>query len=117
VDASSIHDLEESIVRAVTTIGIDIVKSVFQVHGIDPENNVTIHRQLKRRYVTFFQKLPPCLVSKPAIALLVARTQGTRPLRAPDAARQALSSPEGLQRRRSAMPRQRRTWITPQFIG
>jgi hypothetical protein len=28
---------EESIMQAVTTIGIDIVKSVFQVHGIDPE--------------------------------------------------------------------------------
>jgi transposase len=45
--------------QAVTTIGLDIAKSVFQVHGIDAEGKVLIRRQLKRRYVlTFFQKLP-----------------------------------------------------------
>jgi transposase len=49
--------------QAVTTIGLDIAKSVFQVHGIDAEGKVLIRRQLKRRYVlTFFEKLPPCLV-------------------------------------------------------
>ena len=49
--------------EAITTIGLDIAKSVFQVHGIDVEGNVIFRRQLKRRYVlTFFQKLPPCLV-------------------------------------------------------
>ena len=49
--------------QAVTTIGLDIAKSVFQVHGIDAEGKVVIRRQLKRRYVlAFFQKLPPCLV-------------------------------------------------------
>ena len=46
--------------QTVTTIGLDIAKSVFQVHGVDTEGNVVIRRQLKRRYVmTFFQKLPP----------------------------------------------------------
>jgi transposase len=35
--------------QAVTTIGLDIAKSVFQVHGIDAEGNVLIRRQLKRR--------------------------------------------------------------------
>ena len=39
--------------QAVTTIGLDIAKSVFQVHGIDAEGNVLIRRQLKRRYVRF----------------------------------------------------------------
>jgi len=49
--------------QTVTTIGLDIAKSVFQVHGIDAEGNVLIRRRLKRRYVlAFFQKLPPCLV-------------------------------------------------------
>jgi transposase len=49
--------------QAITTIGLDIAKSVFQVHGIDAEGNVLLRRQLKRRYVlAFFQKLPPCLV-------------------------------------------------------
>jgi transposase len=49
--------------QAVTTIGLDIAKSVFQVHGIDAEGRMLICRKLKRRYVlAFFQKLPPCLV-------------------------------------------------------
>ena len=55
--------------QAVTTIGLDIAKSVFQVHGVDAEGNVLIRRQLKRRYVlAFFQKLPPCLVGLEACA-------------------------------------------------
>jgi hypothetical protein len=52
------HDSEELNMQAVTTIGLDIAKSVFQVHGVDAEGRVVIHRQLKRRYVlTFFEKL------------------------------------------------------------
>jgi transposase len=55
--------------QAVTTIGLDIAKSVFQVHGIDAEGKVIIRRKLKRRYVAaFFQKLPPCLVGIEACA-------------------------------------------------
>ena len=55
--------------QAITTIGLDIAKSVFQVHGIDAEGNVILRRQLKRRYIlTFFQKLPPCLVGIEACA-------------------------------------------------
>ena len=55
--------------QAITTIGLDIAKSVFQVHGVDAEGNVVIRRQLKRRYVlAFFQKLPPCLVGIEACA-------------------------------------------------
>jgi transposase len=53
----------------VTTVGLDIAKSVFQVHGIDARGNVIIRRQLKRRYVlAFFQKLPRCLVGIEACA-------------------------------------------------
>ena len=49
--------------QVVTTVGLDIAKSVFQVHGVDAAGQVVIRRQLKRRYVVaFFQKLPPCLV-------------------------------------------------------
>jgi transposase len=45
--------------QAVTTIGLDIAKSVFQIHGVDAEGNVVVRRQLKRRHiVAFFQKLP-----------------------------------------------------------
>ena len=55
--------------QAITTIGLDIAKSVFQVHGVDAEGNVILRRQLKRRYVlAFFQKLPPCLVGIEACA-------------------------------------------------
>lgn len=55
--------------QAITTIGLDIAKSVFQVHGIDVEGNVIIRRQLKRRYVSaFFQKVSPCLVGIEACA-------------------------------------------------
>ena len=55
--------------QAITTIGLDIAKSVFQVHGVDAEGNVILRRQLKRRYVlAFFQKVPPCLVGIEACA-------------------------------------------------
>jgi transposase len=55
--------------QTVTTIGLDIAKSVFQVHGIDTEGNVVVRRQIKRRYVlAFFQKLPSCLVGIEACA-------------------------------------------------
>ena len=41
--------------HTITTIGLDIAKSVFQVHGIDAQGQVVTRRQLKRRYVlTFF---------------------------------------------------------------
>jgi transposase len=49
--------------QTITTIGLDIAKSVFQVHGVDAGGQVIVRRQLKRRYVlTFFQKLSPCLI-------------------------------------------------------
>jgi transposase len=55
--------------QTITTIGLDIAKSVFQVHGVDAQGEVIIRRQLKRRYVlAFFQKLPPCLVGIEACA-------------------------------------------------
>ena len=55
--------------QTITTIGFDIAKSVFQVHGVDAAGEVVIRRQLKRRYVlAFFQKLSPCLVGIEACA-------------------------------------------------
>src|SRR5437773_2211501 len=55
--------------QTVTTVGLDITKSVFQVHGIEVAGNVIIRRRLKRRYVlAFFQKLPPCVVGIEACA-------------------------------------------------
>ena len=55
--------------QAVTTIGLDIAKSVFQVHGVDAHGKVVVRRQLKRRYLlAFFKKVSPCLVGIEACA-------------------------------------------------
>src|ERR1017187_5567192 len=55
--------------QTITIVGLDIAKSVFQVHGVDAGGQVVIRRQLKRRYVlAFFQKLTPCLVGIEACA-------------------------------------------------
>src|SRR6476646_978529 len=63
------QDSEELSMQAITTIGFDIAKSVFQVHGVDAAGQVIVRRQLKRRQViAFFQKLPPCLVGIEACA-------------------------------------------------
>jgi transposase len=53
----------------VITIGVDLAKSVFQVHGVDAEGMIVVRRQLRRRQVLpFFEKLPPCLVGMEACA-------------------------------------------------
>jgi transposase len=55
--------------QAVTTIGLDVAKSVFQAHGVDALGNVVVRRQLRRRQVLpFFKRLPPCLVGLEACA-------------------------------------------------
>ena len=53
----------------VITIGVDLAKNVFQVHGVDAEGAVVVRRKLRRRQVlAFFKKLPPCLVGMEACA-------------------------------------------------
>ena len=55
--------------QTITTIGLDIAKSVFQVRGVDAAGRVVIRRQLKRRHVlAFFQRLRPCLIGIEACA-------------------------------------------------
>ncbi len=55
--------------QTIATIGLDIAKSVFQVHGVDSAGQVVVRRQLKRRQVlAFFGKLPPCLIGIEACA-------------------------------------------------
>ena len=45
------------------TIGLDIAKSVFQVHGVDSVGGVVIRRQVRRAHLLrFFAKLPKCLI-------------------------------------------------------
>jgi transposase len=53
----------------VTTIGVDLAKKVFQVHGVDASGVVRLRRAVRRRQVVaFFAKLPPCLVGMEACA-------------------------------------------------
>jgi len=53
----------------VITIGIDLAKSVFQVHGVDTAGEVTVRKKLRRAEVLkFFEGLPPCLVGMEARA-------------------------------------------------
>ena len=55
--------------QKVTTIGLDIAKNVFQVHGIDAAGKVVVRQQLRRaRVLAFFKKLSPCLVGIEACA-------------------------------------------------
>jgi len=73
----------------VITIGLDLAKNVFQVHGVDGLGEVAIRRQLRRsQMIPFFEKLPPCLIGVeacptshylPHIPLLVSRAAGARP--------------------------------------
>src|SRR6185369_14811669 len=47
----------------VVTIGIDLAKSVFAIHGVDKDGAVVIRKMLRRAQVLpFFEKLPPCLI-------------------------------------------------------
>ena len=47
----------------ITTIGLDIAKNVFQVHGIDGNETVVVRKQLRRgKLIAFFESLAPCLV-------------------------------------------------------
>jgi len=53
----------------ITTIGLDIAKNVFQVHGIDAAERVVVRKQLRRGQVMkFFEALPPCLIGIEACA-------------------------------------------------
>jgi len=53
----------------IVTIGLDIAKSVFQVHGVDAARQVVVRRQLRRSHVLkFFAGLAPCIVGVEACA-------------------------------------------------
>src|SRR5690348_7084458 len=53
----------------VSTIGLDIAKGMFQVHGVDPSGQVVLARQVRRSAVLqLFRRLPSCLVGLEACA-------------------------------------------------
>jgi len=65
----------------ITTIGLDIAKNVFQVHGIDAAEKVVVRKQLRRGQVlAFFKALPPCLVGMEACATAITGRVNSRSL-------------------------------------
>jgi hypothetical protein len=68
----------------IATIGLDIAKNVFQVHGIDAAEKVAVRKQLRRgQMLAFFKALPPCLVGMeaarhPTIGRVNSRSLATR---------------------------------------
>jgi len=53
----------------ITTIGLDLAKNVFQVHGVDETGTAVVVKRLRRSQVSgFFASLPPCLIGMEACA-------------------------------------------------
>jgi transposase len=51
----------------ITTIGIDLAKAVFQVHGVDERGKTVLRKQLKRKdMLSFFANLQVCLIGMEA---------------------------------------------------
>ena len=51
----------------ITTVGIDLAKNVFQVHGVNECGKTMLKKQLKReQMMLFFTNLPPCLIGMEA---------------------------------------------------
>ena len=51
----------------ITTVGLDLAKNVFQVHGIDESGEVVMRKTLcRRQMIPFFSKLGPCLIGMEA---------------------------------------------------
>ena len=47
----------------ITTIGLDLAKNIFQVHGVTDEGTIAFNKPLRRaRVLPFFAKLEPCLI-------------------------------------------------------
>ena len=49
----------------ITTIGLDLAKSIFQVHGVDAKGRVVMRKSLRRaQMLPFFARLPSCLANQ-----------------------------------------------------
>ena len=59
----------EPSMNEITTVGLDLAKNVFQVHGVDAEGTTVLRKQLRRaQLLAFFSRLPRCLVGMEAFA-------------------------------------------------
>ena len=57
--------------QEITTIGLDLAKSVFQVHAVGQDGKIVLRRQLRRaQMLEFFAKLGPCLIGMEACAFV-----------------------------------------------
>ena len=55
--------------QTIAVVGLDLAKTVFQVHGVAADGSVVVRRQLRRGQVlSFFQSIGPCLVGIEACA-------------------------------------------------
>ncbi|BEI01566.1 IS110 family transposase [Edwardsiella ictaluri] len=63
------HYLSGAAIMSVKTIGIDLAKEVFQIHGTDEHGKRLFNKQLKRaKMLSFFANIPPCLIGMEACA-------------------------------------------------
>jgi hypothetical protein len=63
------HERTEPSTMKIATIGLDLAKNVFQLHGGDAKGRVVVQRRLRRSQVAvLFAQLPPCLVGMEACA-------------------------------------------------
>ena len=64
----------------ITTIGLDLAKSVFQVHAVDEVGGIVLRKRLRRSQVlAFFAGISPCLVGLEAHALSAWKPMPCRP--------------------------------------
>jgi hypothetical protein len=67
VEALATTRCERSVTMQISTVGIDLAKNVFQVHGANEHGRPVLRKQLRRdQVVPFFANLPPCLVGMEA---------------------------------------------------
>jgi cell division protein FtsB len=67
--SSQTNHMRGAVRMQITTIGLDIAKNVFQVHGIDAKEKVVVRKQLRRsQVIAFFKALLPCLIGMEAYA-------------------------------------------------
>jgi transposase len=59
---------ETASIMKITTVGLDLAKNLFQVHGVDERGKAAVKKQLKRgQMAKYFANLPPCLVGMEAL--------------------------------------------------
>ena len=74
----------------ITTIGVDLAKEVFQIHGVDSHGKAVLRKQLRRNEMAkFFANLKPCLIGMEAFGS-AHYWADSRHGRAPSAVRQPL---------------------------